>query len=78
MIATQPKGVIDFTTSDKTTALADLADKHDINIMKAPAPAQQVDRAETRAIERDAEIERSRAADQQQGQSQSNDQGMSM
>ena len=78
MIATQPKGVIDFTTSDKTTALADLADKHDINIMKAPAPTQQVDRAETRAIERDAEIERTRTAGQQQGRSRANDQGMSM
>ena len=78
MIATQPKGVIDFTTSDKTTALADLADKHDINIMKAPAPAQQVDRTEARAIERDAETERSRTAGRQQGRSRANDQGMSM
>ena len=78
MIATQPRGVLDFTTSDKTTALADLAVQHDIKIMPAPKPAHREDQAENRAIERDAEIERSRTADHQQDRSQANDQGMSM
>ena len=78
MIATQPRSVLDFTTSDKTTALADLAVQHDIKIMPAPKPAHREDQAENRAIERDAEIERSRTADHQQDRSQANDQGMSM